>query len=234
MSINNKLLSGAIEKSVEKFEEYFWLIYQQGKLLEQFYSENKNEALFEKISNNEKLIDQIYDEFLQSTEWQISQQNPVTSSLRFFITILLSSKDLERCGDYVFDISKILHNNEEQRIIHDLFETRVLWKKMLEHFEKIGKILFLARNKLGPEDFEKIVEIKGNFNGIFKDYCQKINTFLSSHLNQKSEKINIKKKSFIAHICLISVKTDRMMDHIFNVAENFYSINHQKKTYYMH
>ncbi|AFN65094.1 phosphate transporter protein PhoU [Mycoplasma wenyonii str. Massachusetts] len=238
MPINKELLELSIKECYSNFLDYLRLVNSFIKSSLSFW---EGELEWDDIEKIEAKSNNYYCKHLLDLEWHCTKNTPSNTKLRFFLAVLLSIKDLERCCDYLYSISKIALQDEEKKL-KDIVLNSELWKLILSYFQNIYFLFRDSEGKIHQEVFQKILVEKA-------DLQEKIFS-LSKQLNKELlyvwgsnvlQSVTTKPMSDLAQLELmeellttskllqhIIVKTDRFLDHAFNIVENFYYIKNQE------
>lgn len=238
MPINKELLELSIQECYSNFLDYLRLVNNFIKNSRAFWVGELEWGDIEKIelqSNN------YYCKHLLNIEWHCTKNAPSNTKLRFFLALLLSLKDLERCCDYLYSISKIALQDKEHKLKTIILNSE-LWKFILEYFQSIYFLFRDSSGKIAQREFQKIFFEKSNLHSKLTAISKKLNNELLARWGQdvlnsiKEQTMSetaqlelMEQLLFLSKLLqYILVKTDRFLDHSFNIVENFYYIKNQE------
>lgn len=211
MAINAYFLESVITDCFISFKAYFDLTYSLHKKTYDFYFQYQNKQLLREIKELENDVNSIYRRMVEEIVWDISQNSPKATDLRFFLAVLLSLKDLERFADYGFSIAQII--DKQGKALGSVFKAFDIYSNMLKCTNEIWKEFIRCKGKINGEDLKKCHLIRNRFIEIQKTAFSR-----TSELFLVISEINKELPSFVH---LVLVKLGRAIDHIFNVIENF-------------
>ncbi|AHC39832.1 PhoU family transcriptional regulator [Mycoplasma ovis str. Michigan] len=238
MPINKELLELSIQECYSNFLDYLRLVNNFIKNSLSFWEGELDWKDIEKVeteSNNH------YCKNLLNIEWQCTKNTPSNTKLRFFLALLLSMKDLERCCDYLYSISKIALKDKEKKLKSIILNSE-LWQLTLDYFQNIYFVFRDASGKIDQKIFQQILDKKSELHARLSTLARKLNgELLSIWGHNVLQKIKQEDISELAQLELIEqllylskllqhmiVKIDRFLDHTFNIVENFYYIKNQE------
>ena len=195
---------------------YSHVLASQDYLYKQFATSKKISAqTLQYIVTKEKIANQYEAQILDEASWIISKDQPRATHLRYLIAIMRSIKDLERMGDFVERITRILYHQTKLdngliKIICRLMKESYDFAKGIcrnLHFDsKQNKNYYVNNATSNFQDFSK------KYRAAFKEIGQKI--------FKSKRDINSKIAIFTA------IKNiERNADHAFNILENFIYIS---------
>ncbi len=112
MPINRELLELSIQECYSNFLDYLRLVNSFIKNSRSFW---RGELEWSDIEKVELQSNSYYCKHLLNIEWHCTKNAPSNTKLRFFLALLLSLKDLERCCDYLYSISRIALQDQRKK-----------------------------------------------------------------------------------------------------------------------
>ncbi|CCE66570.1 PhoU domain-containing protein [Candidatus Mycoplasma haematominutum] len=238
MAVNSQLLEYSIQKCYSDFLGYLHLIKNFVKSSLLFW---EGKLTWEEIFQIEEKSNSCYCKALLDIEWHCSKNTPSANDLRFFLALILSAKDLERCGDYLHSISKIV-KSDKNRELKKIILGSELWEIILKYFQtiyslfrdSIGRIRQLAYQELLAEKMTLHSKLSTLSRQLHQELLNNKGLPLLTELSKSSDPVLLqladveKLLSLSRMIQLLLVKVDRFLDHSFNVVENFYYIKNQE------
>ncbi|AEG73810.1 Phosphate transport system regulatory protein PhoU [Mycoplasma haemofelis Ohio2] len=216
MATNPAFLKFAIEDCFLAFRKYFELTYALHAKVLEFYKDHKNSDLLREIKSLEMDSNSIYKRMIEEVAWNISQHSPQADSLRFFLALLLSLKDVERFADYGYSIARII--NKKNMDLFRVFGNFEVFQKMLFYVDSMWQRFLKGDGKVNARDFKFCENLKNEFVGLQKDSFSKITEFLTDF------EVSDANKDLSSFVHIVLVKIGRSVDHVFNVIENFQQI----------
>ncbi|AFO51631.1 phosphate transporter protein PhoU [Candidatus Mycoplasma haematolamae str. Purdue] len=235
MPVNPELLELSVQKCYAQFLDYFHVISKFSKFSLSFW-EGKTD--WDSIVKIEDSSNRHYSKNVLEIEWQCTKNTPSTGKLRFFLALYLSSKDLERCGDYLYSICK-LTNKDKKKELRRIVLNSELWSLLLSYFRSIYSLFRSSTGKIEQEAYQEILSQKS----FMHSQLSKIGNSLSEQLLslrgldllseiRSSDADSLKPIEELLDsfrlLQLLLVKIDRFLDHVFNIVENFYYIKNQE------
>ena len=217
MPINFDTLKTSENNLLKLFLKFYsHVLASQSYLGKQFTQHKKISAkALDHIVTREKLANQYEAQILDEACWIISKDQPRATHLRYLIAIMRSIKDLERMGDFVERITRILYH---QKTIDSSIRP-IISNLMVESYDfAYGIYRHLHNGSRHSKDYyvnnatKNFQHFSAKYRAGFKEIGQKI---------FKSKKdINTKVAIFTA------IKNiERNADHAFNILENFIYIS---------
>ena len=194
-------------KHVINMHEQIYQAFQQKKSFDNHFL--KKMQTLENISNKFEM------DLLTEACWVISKDVPRAAHLRFILAIIRSAKDVERMGDFAYNIThffwknKIYDENINKLLINLINESIKICKQIQNHIAKNTKNTKMYYIKIATPLIKKFS----------KNYAETSTKFIDLVFNNK--KI-IKTKLFIYTIIKY---LDRNVDHAYNILENLIYIN---------
>ena len=167
------------------------------------------------MQNLENCSNKFEMELLTEASWVISKDVPRAAHLRFVLAIIRSAKDIERMGDFAYNITHFFCNNKNNdeninKLLTNLLDESIkICKKIHDHVVKNTK----NTKKYYIEVAAMLIK---RFN---EKYIKTLNKFYDLILK---DKIQNKNKLFILTIIKY---LDRNVDHAYNILENLIYIN---------
>lgn len=212
MPINFDTLKTSEDGLRKLFLEFFnHVLESQDYLLKKFASSKSlSTVAYNYIANRERIANQYEAKILDEACWIISKDQPRAAHLRYIIAMLRSIKDLERMGDFVERVSRILH---QQKNIDDGIHREIV--KLMEESQEFGNKIYkhlLSGSKNTREYYKNASESFLHFSSIYRSCFKKIGQKIFKAKKDVTSKIAI--FTAIKHI-------ERNADHAFNILENF-------------
>lgn len=141
-----------LKKMVVEFLDYSFKTHT--KLWNYIYSQEDGHKLIDSISTNVKESEQMERDLVDECIWTISKDDPRANHLRFIISIIYCSKDIEKSTSYSLSIAKTFVrkqiSNEQILMIKHLTETYLeLFQKYIKLYkEKKVKDIFDLTEKM--------------------------------------------------------------------------------------
>ena len=195
---------------------YNHVLQSQDYLYKKFKASKKLSSIqYATILANEKKANKMEAMVLDETSWIISKDMPRAAHLRFLIAIIRSIKDLERMGDFVERVARILFNQDN--IGKDIHRAICRLMKQSHDFSKE-----IYRNiASGPHQTKLYYTNKAT--KLFLDFSAKYRECFK----EIGEKIFRSKKDINNKIAIFTAikHIERNADHAFNILENFMYIS---------
>lgn len=203
----------AIRKILKNFEEFSLLILNQLSLLEKVLKAVDGAAadeVVEQIKANEKAIDRFEITLSERIVNTIVLYNPVAGDLRKIIACYRMISNLERIGDLVYGIVRVVRTIEEEQLYKEITE-------MIHHMFMVSSTM-VTRSLLSFINGDKELAIWT----IKKDaMVDELNEKLVERAVQKSgldEQVQRKMMGYIQMKSIVS-SVERIADHASNIAE---------------
>ncbi len=205
MAINYKSLIDSETKLKEYFFNFIELNYSLHKRVWELVLKNKlNEETIEELLHTEEISNNLERDILDECVWIISKDQPRASHLRFIISIIYSTKDLERISDYAINIAKPYLENkmskEEVKLFSDISS---------QYISTIKKIISLIKKENTISFYQEGKQVKKAFSDYYVNEFKKI---------IKEYKNNFE---YFDRVLYVMKSIDRTIDHFFNVFTNF-------------
>lgn len=154
-------------------------------------------------------------DLLAEASWVISKDLPRATHLRFVLAIIRSAKDVERIGDFAYNITRFFCENRNiDKKIKDLLINLI--SQSIKICKKIQ--IYIAENTKNTKKYyiETATPLIKEFNKMYIRTFNKFNDLIFAN------KVISKNKLFISNIIKY---LDRNVDHAYNILENLIYIN---------
>ncbi|WP_462217884.1 phosphate signaling complex protein PhoU [Mycoplasmoides genitalium] len=213
-NINYQILKRSEKKLLKLFFEYFKHVINAHETLNQLLCEDNLEKRKELIKTIYEMEDQSNrSEFklINESIWTISKNSPLASHLRLTITIIMSSRDLERICDYANNLTKFIEHylHLDIKIFNNLV---TLHQSALNNLKKTFESLQDKEKPLTLQ-FENatktIIEFEHQYRLVLTKYYETINK------NEVTEKI------FLIDLVASVKHIERINDYCYNIIKSF-------------
>lgn len=220
--INYELTKQSEENIKNNFNDFFIHVVSEWTY---FYNALKatGKITFERIQKIYKLEDranQYSVDILDECIWHISKYQPMGSHLRFIISIISSTSDLERMADHVIGAAKIIYNHPTM----DKKAISLLVKAINVSITYVKRLqVYLNKEKEYKANvktfYEKVANVENEYQLQYKAITVELSKILYDHSTpaQIVETMN--------GVAMILKYTERNVDHIVNIIENFIYIH---------
>lgn len=184
-------------------QEYLYRHFKQDKAISQ--------DTLDYIVEKEKIANQYEAKILDETIWIISKDQPRAAHLRYLISIIRSIRDLERMGDFVERITRILYRQDsiDAGIKRSLGS---LLKNSYDFAHEIFRNINSGSNQTKQYYIKKATPYFREFSAKYRESFKTI-----------GEKIFKSKKATHNKLAIFTAlkNIERNADHAFNILENF-------------
>lgn len=169
--------------------------------------DSHDENIAQNVIDHDKQINALEDEINNYAIWLIAKEQPVAKDLRFLITTLKVTNDIERIGDLAVNIAKSVKIISKEKTSADKENIFV----MTEMVQNMVTAMTEAYTSENIEKAYQIAEMDDQVDQIYEDTIGKILAYMA--LNQHE----IKGVTQLAFICRY---LERVGDHVTNICEN--------------
>lgn len=169
--------------------------------------DSHDENIAQNVIDHDKQINALEDEINNYAIWLIAKEQPVAKDLRFLITTLKVTNDIERIGDLAVNIAKSIKIISKEKTSADKENIFV----MTEMVQNMVTAMTEAYTSENIEKAYQIAEMDDQVDQIYEDTIGKILAYMA--LNQHE----IKGVTQLAFICRY---LERVGDHVTNICEN--------------
>lgn len=169
--------------------------------------DSHDENIAQNVIDHDKQINALEDEINNYAIWLIAKEQPVAKDLRFLITTLKVTNDIERIGDLAVNIAKSVKIISKEKTSADK-ENFFVMTEMVQNMVTAMTEAYTSEN---IEKAYQIAEMDDQVDQIYEDTIGKILAYMA--LNQHE----IKGVTQLAFICRY---LERVGDHVTNICEN--------------
>ncbi len=168
---------------------------------------NMNYDVAKKVIINDELINQLHDNFINTSLWKIAKQQMVACDLRQVIGFIIIVREIERIADYAMHLATyLIKYNPTNNLIENKLKLPI--KNILKMLKYVHEIIITGNLSLAY----RMPKYEDKINSLFKI---KTNELLSQTINLKNTK-EIK----LINVTLQQLKyIERAGDHLVNIAE---------------
>lgn len=203
-------ISSAFDRDLEAVQA---MIMKMGGLVEEailnaaLSLETRDEELAEKVRMGDKAIDALEEQIDQETARIIALRAPTAIDLRVILSVMKISTNLERIGDYAKNMAKRTTVLAQMTPINGAAASLRRMARETERMLRDALDAYIQRDdKLALEVIERDHDVDQMYNALFREFL----TFMMEDPRNITP---------CMHLHFIAKNTERMGDHVTNIAE---------------
>ncbi len=203
-------IASAFDRDLETLQA---LIMKMGGLVEDGITkaatslEKRDEELAEEVRRADVAIDQLEEQINEEVARVIAMRQPIAVDLRVILTVLKVSSNLERIGDYAKNMAKRTTVLAGMQQVNGSAASIRRMAKEVERMLKDVLDAYIQRDAdLAMEVIQRDTDVDQMYNALFREFL----TFMME---------DPRSITACMHLHFIAKNTERMGDHVTNVAE---------------
>ncbi|MEO1139112.1 MAG: phosphate signaling complex protein PhoU [Pseudomonadota bacterium] len=208
--MNDEHISSAFDRDLETVQA---LIMKMGGLVEEAIMnaaislETRDEELAERVRAGDKLIDSLEEQIDQETARVIALRAPTAIDLRVILTVMKIAANLERIGDYAKNMAKRTTVLAQMTPINGAAASLRRMARETERMLRDALDAYIQRDEaLARDVMQRDHDVDQMYNALFREFL----TFMMEDPRNITP---------CMHLHFIAKNTERMGDHVTNIAE---------------